>query len=87
LAKVATGIDKLELRVRAKDATPEINGLDAEGGFVLLENMKLRYKAFNAAIGFSSVRRQYSGQQRRSFLFLYYESAFTRENYKPRLLK
>jgi hypothetical protein len=52
LAKVTTGMDKLELRFRGRE-----DGMDAE--VVVLENMRGRDKAFNALLGFSGVRWQH----------------------------
>jgi hypothetical protein len=52
LAKVTTGMDKLELRFRGREG-----GMDAE--VVVLENMRERDKAFNALLGFSGVRWQH----------------------------
>jgi hypothetical protein len=52
LAKVTTGMDKLELRFRGRAV-----GMDAQ--VVVLENMRWRDKAFNVVLGFSSVRWQH----------------------------
>jgi hypothetical protein len=52
LAKVTTGMDKLELRFRGREC-----GMDAE--VVVLENMRERDKAFNALLGFSGVMWQH----------------------------
>lgn len=61
LAKVTTGMDKLELRFRREDGSPGMMGQEVE--VVLLENMRRRDKAFNAIIGFSGVRWQHLQQR------------------------
>lgn len=62
LAKITTGMDKLELRSRPEDGTPE-NGTGEEGQVVVLENMRGRDKAYNAVIGFSGLRWQHLQQR------------------------
>jgi hypothetical protein len=54
LAKVTTGMDKLELWFRGEGGN---HGMGAE--VVVLENMRGRDKAFNAILGFSGVRWQH----------------------------
>ncbi|KUJ18508.1 uncharacterized protein LY89DRAFT_582089 [Mollisia scopiformis] len=65
LAKVTTGMDKLELRFRGKGGGAGMHGMgeqeDAE--IVLLENMRRRDKAFNAVVAFSGVRWQHLQQR------------------------
>jgi hypothetical protein len=63
LAKVTTGMDKLELRFRAEDGAPGASGMGGEGQVVLLENMRGMDKAFNAVIGFSGSRWQHLQQR------------------------
>jgi len=61
LAKITTGMDKLELCFRRKAEGPgmaRISDKD-DGEVLLLENMRGRDKAFNAIIGFSGVRWQH----------------------------
>lgn len=62
LAKITTGMDKLELRFRSEDGALG-NGTGEEGQVVVLENMMGRDKAFNAVIGFSGVRWQHLQQR------------------------
>jgi hypothetical protein len=64
LAKVTTGMDKLELRFRAEDVATDVNGMQKvdRSEVVLLENMRGRDKAFNAVIAFSGVRWQHLQQ-------------------------
>ncbi|PVH70925.1 hypothetical protein DL98DRAFT_472213 [Cadophora sp. DSE1049] len=61
LAKVTTGMDKLELRFRRRVGVagrPSVGEMD-DVEVLLLENMRGRDKAFNAIIGFSGVRWQH----------------------------
>ncbi|KAE9382127.1 hypothetical protein N431DRAFT_321239 [Stipitochalara longipes BDJ] len=61
LAKVTTGMDKLELRFKPEHGAPDMTG--SQGKVVLLENMRGRDKAFNAIIGFSGARWQHLQQR------------------------
>jgi hypothetical protein len=65
LAKVTTGMDKLELRFRAEDTALRMDGIGAEDDILLLENMRERDKAFNTVIGFSGLRWQHLQQRPR----------------------
>lgn len=60
LAKITTGMDKLELWFRGEDGGAGLHGMGENDNAqkVVLENMKERDKAFNAVIGFSGVRWQ-----------------------------
>jgi hypothetical protein len=57
LAKVTTGMDKVELRFRAEGVGADVNETQKvdRPEMVLLENMRDRDKAFNAVIAFSGV--------------------------------
>ncbi|KAH7400410.1 hypothetical protein BKA64DRAFT_481465 [Cadophora sp. MPI-SDFR-AT-0126] len=61
LAKVTSGMDKLELRFRGNFGVAGVPGIGemVEEEVLLLENMRGRDKAFNAIIGFSGVRWQH----------------------------
>jgi hypothetical protein len=65
LAKVTTGMDKLELRFRGREGGAGMHGMgeQEEAESVLLENMRGRDKAFNAIIAFSGVRWQHLQQR------------------------
>jgi hypothetical protein len=60
LAKVTTGMDKLELWFRSEESGPGMHhfGEEKHAKCVLLENMRGRDKAFNAVIGFSGLKWQ-----------------------------
>lgn len=64
LAKVTTGMDKLELRFRPEGGWAGVHGTAKVDGpqVVLLENMRERDRAFNAVIAFSGVRWQHLQQ-------------------------
>lgn len=65
LAKVTTGMDKLELRFRGREGGAGMHGMgeQEDAKIVLLENMQGRDKAFNAIIAFSNVRWQHLQQR------------------------
>ena len=61
VAKVTTGMDKLELWFRGEGGSAGMHGMGEKGHArsVLLENMRGRDKAFNAVIGFSALKWQH----------------------------
>jgi len=61
LAKVTTGMDKLELWFRGSDGGTGMHSMGEKecAQVVVLENMRGRDKAFNAVVGFSGVRWQH----------------------------
>jgi len=61
LAKVTTGMDKLELRFRGPSDGAGMRGMGERehADIVMLENMRGRDKAFNSVIGFSGLRWQH----------------------------
>ena len=61
LAKITTGMDKLELLFRREAEAPGMARISEkdDGEVLLLENMRGRDKAFNAIIGFSGIRWQH----------------------------
>ncbi|KAE8441809.1 hypothetical protein EG329_004262 [Mollisiaceae sp. DMI_Dod_QoI] len=65
LAKVTTGMDKLELRFRGSEGGTGMHGMGEQEGaeIVLLENMRERDKAFNAIVAFSGLRWQHLQQR------------------------
>lgn len=65
LAKVTTGMDKLELRFRGVEGGAGMHGMGERENaeIVLLENMRGRDKAFNSVIAFSGVRWQHLQQR------------------------
>jgi len=60
LAKVTTGMDKLELWFRGQEGSASMYDMGEKGNarMVVLENMRDRDKAFNAVVGFSGCRWQ-----------------------------
>lgn len=60
LAKLVTGLDKLELVFKGEGRSVDIQslGADEHAEIMVLENMRGRDKAFNAILGFSGVRWQ-----------------------------
>lgn len=60
LAKVVTGLDKLELVFRGENGSAGIHsmGQQEDAETVVLDNMRARDKAFNAILGFSGLRWQ-----------------------------
>lgn len=60
LAKVTTGMDKLELWFKGEEAGAGVHGMGERecARYVLLENMRGRDKAFNAVVGFSGLKWQ-----------------------------
>jgi hypothetical protein len=60
LAKVMTGLDKLELLFRGEGREGDMHDMRVKENTetVVLENMRGRDKAFNAIIGFSGMRWQ-----------------------------
>lgn len=67
LAKVTTGMDKLELRFRRNEGGAGMHAMGEleEAEIVTLENMKGRDNAFNAVIAFGGVRWQHLQQRSR----------------------
>ena len=65
LAKVTTGMDKLELKFRGENSGAGMGDIREKDSakVVLLENMRGRDKAFNAIIGFSGLRWQHLQQK------------------------
>ncbi|TVY55057.1 hypothetical protein LCER1_G007475 [Lachnellula cervina] len=68
LAKITTGMDKLELWFNDAGASAGMHGMGDMGNAtpVLLENMRDRDKAFNSVIGFSGLRWQHLQKERQT---------------------